>query len=162
MLDLKEQHINVEIRLALDMAVKALKAQEEGRLIEGDCEHCFNTYGTLGCCSTVSNKWIYNCKSGMKEYAEALKAQEWIPCSERLPNSQDYTIKDSELKGYLIQTEYGNMLVAYYIKKKDGMNIITERWYTTRVGIAGSIVSCDVVAWMPLPPKYKPEGEDKE
>lgn len=61
---------------ALDIAVEALKTQEEGRLIEGDCEHCFNTYGTLGCCSTVSNKWIYNCKSGMKEYVETLKAQE--------------------------------------------------------------------------------------
>lgn len=29
MLDLKEQHINVEIRLALDMAIEALKAQPE-------------------------------------------------------------------------------------------------------------------------------------
>jgi len=38
-----------------------------------DCEHCNRTYGTLGCCSTVSNKWVYSCEEGHKEYAETHK-----------------------------------------------------------------------------------------
>lgn len=35
-----------------------------------DCEHCSRIYGTLGCCSTVSNKWVYSCEEGHKEYKE--------------------------------------------------------------------------------------------
>lgn len=37
---------------------------------ERDCKHCSRTYGTLGCCSTVSNKWIYSCEEGHREYEE--------------------------------------------------------------------------------------------
>lgn len=33
-----------------------------------DCEHCSKTYGTLGCCDTVNNKWEYSCKEGQREY----------------------------------------------------------------------------------------------
>lgn len=33
-----------------------------------DCDHCSKTYGTLGCCATVSNKWVYSCTEGQKEY----------------------------------------------------------------------------------------------
>ena len=40
------------------------------RLSEHDCEHCNRKYGTLGCCSTVSNKWIYSCEEGHREYEE--------------------------------------------------------------------------------------------
>ena len=35
----------------------------------GNCDECSKEYGTLGCCSTVSNKWIYNCERGMADYA---------------------------------------------------------------------------------------------
>jgi len=38
-----------------------------------DCQHCNRTYGTLGCCSTVSNKWVYSCEEGHKEYEETHK-----------------------------------------------------------------------------------------
>lgn len=34
-----------------------------------DCEKCSKTYGTLGCCSTVNNKWVYFCLEGMIDYA---------------------------------------------------------------------------------------------
>ena len=27
-----------------------------------DCEHCSKTYGTLGCCDTINNKWVYACE----------------------------------------------------------------------------------------------------
>ncbi len=33
-----------------------------------DCDHCSNTYGTLGCCTTVNNQWVYSCTEGQKEY----------------------------------------------------------------------------------------------
>lgn len=33
-----------------------------------DCDHCSKTYGTLGCCTTVNNKWVYSCTKGQKEY----------------------------------------------------------------------------------------------
>ena len=55
--------------VALDMAIQALKD-------ERDCEHCSRTYGTLGCCSTVSNKWVYSCEEGHREYEERHKETE--------------------------------------------------------------------------------------
>ena len=33
-----------------------------------DCDHCSKTYGTLGCCTTVNNQWVYSCTEGQKEY----------------------------------------------------------------------------------------------
>lgn len=34
----------------------------------GNCQKCAKTYGALGCCSTMSNEWVYNCEEGMKEW----------------------------------------------------------------------------------------------
>ena len=36
--------------------------------VEHDCAHCTKTYGTLGCCDTVSNEWVYSCEEGHKEF----------------------------------------------------------------------------------------------
>ena len=33
-----------------------------------DCDHCFHTFGSLGCCDTVNNEWVYSCREGQKEY----------------------------------------------------------------------------------------------
>ena len=41
-----------------------------------DCEHCAKTYGTLGCCTTVSNKWVYSCEEGHREYWEKQKREQ--------------------------------------------------------------------------------------
>lgn len=35
----------------------------------GDCDKCLREFGTLGCCTTVSNQWVYSCEDGMLEYA---------------------------------------------------------------------------------------------
>ena len=43
----------------------------------GDCSRCSRTYGTLGCCSTVSNKWYYSCEEGMKEYTDSAISKTW-------------------------------------------------------------------------------------
>ena len=45
---------------ALDTAIKILAGI--------DCEKCSRTYGSLGCCDTVNNKWVYYCKEGQREY----------------------------------------------------------------------------------------------
>lgn len=34
----------------------------------GDCAKCIHEYGTLGCCTTVSNEWVYDCDNGMAQY----------------------------------------------------------------------------------------------
>lgn len=34
----------------------------------GDCTKCTHVYGTLGCCTTVSNEWVYDCDNGMAQY----------------------------------------------------------------------------------------------
>lgn len=64
-------------------AVKRVKAWEEKQKAgtiqqERDCEHCSNVYGTLGCCTTVSNKWVYSCEEGHKQYAERHKADDEV------------------------------------------------------------------------------------
>lgn len=50
---------------AIDMAIEALKNKSRPF---GDCSKCIYTYGTLGCCTTVSNEWVYDCEHGMEQY----------------------------------------------------------------------------------------------
>lgn len=61
---------------------------------------------------------------------EALKAQRWIPCSERLPEEEG---------GYLCTLENGMMMLSDYSY---------GRFH---------IVNPSVIAWMPLPPSYQGE-----
>ena len=68
---------------------------------------------------------------------------EWIPCSKQLPKVNKY---------YLVQNEYGDMLVAKYIKKDCWEEIYSRH----KLGATDKIV-----AWMPLPKKYKTEMEKK-
>lgn len=44
--------------------------------MEGKCKRCAYKYGTLACCTTVSNKWVYSCKEGMARYKEKQKKKE--------------------------------------------------------------------------------------
>ena len=68
-------------------------------------------------------------------------AQQWIPCSERLPEEE---------KEVLVYTDAGEMLVAYLFD--DWGNLA---WTTGGLG-SGTV---RVVAWMPLP---KPPEEVKQ
>lgn len=34
----------------------------------GNCQKCSRTFGTIGCCSTVSNEWEYYCEDGQNEW----------------------------------------------------------------------------------------------
>ena len=67
---------------------------------------------------------------------------EWIPTSERLPKPNVF-INNVE-KYYLVQNEYGDMMVARY----------TQRGYWEQIFQYGAIVD-DIVAWRELPDKYK-------
>lgn len=74
-------------------------------------------------------------------------AQQWIPCSERLPNPNEFN--GNVIKYYLVQNVFGDMLVC--------------NWNGTDWGIIYSNefeMPEDVVAWMPLPEPYK--GKDHE
>lgn len=43
-----------------------------------DCNHCIHTYGTLGCCDMVSNKWVYDCDYGMEQYIINQFLKRWM------------------------------------------------------------------------------------
>ena len=40
------------------------------------CKKCAFKYGTLACCTTVSNEWVYSCKEGMDRYKEKTRKKE--------------------------------------------------------------------------------------
>ena len=75
---------------------------------------------------------------------EALKAQQWIPVSERLPNNDDFvivTILDESG-----DTPYRCSDFGWYLDKADCWIIDAEQ-------------RTDVIAWMPLPEPYKEEKD---
>jgi len=75
---------------------------------------------------------------------------EWIPVSERLPKAGEYV--GNVAKYYLVQNEYGDMLVARYTHSE-----YWEQIYQMKP------IADEVVAWMPLPKPYEPQkSEDKE
>lgn len=74
----------------------------------------------------------------------------WIPVSERLPKAGEYV--GDVAKYYLVQNEYGDMLVARYTHSE-----YWEQIYQLKP------IGDEIVAWMPLPKPYEPqEGSDKE
>ena len=75
--------------------------------------------------------------------------QGWIPVSERLPEAGEY-VGDVD-KYYLVQNEYGDMLVARYTHSEYWEQIFQFK-----------PIGDEIVAWMPLPEPYKAEREDKE
>lgn len=80
---------------------------------------------------------------------QALEQTRWIPCSERLPKENEYV--DNVRKHYLVQNEYGDMFVASYVKKD----------YWEEIYHIGPVTD-KIVAWMPLPDRYKERAKDEE
>ena len=78
-----------------------------------------------------------------------LEQTRWIPVSERLPKADEYI--GDVAKYYLVQNEYGDMLVARYTHGE-----YWEQIYQLKP------IADKIVAWMPLPQPYKAESEDKE
>lgn len=84
-----------------------------------------------------------------KQTQDDLKGGRWIPVSERLPEAGEY-IGDVE-RYYLVQNEYGDMLVARY----------THGGYWEQIYQLKPIGD-EVIAWMPLPEPYEAESEESE
>lgn len=76
------------------------------------------------------------------------KQNGWIPVSERLPKSGEYV--GDVAKYYLVQNEYGDMLVARY----------THSGYWEQIYQLKPIGD-EIVAWMPLPKSYTEESEEQ-
>ncbi len=73
----------------------------------------------------------------------------WIPVSKKLPKPGEY-VGDVD-KYYLVQNEYGDMMVARY----------THSEYWEQIFQVKPIAD-EIIAWMPLPEEYKAESEVKE
>ena len=78
----------------------------------------------------------------VKEFNEPTEEQKWIPVSERLPEAGEYV--GDVAKYYLVQTEYGDMMVARY----------THSGYWEQIYQLNPIGD-KIVAWMPLPKLYE-------
>lgn len=74
--------------------------------------------------------------------------QNWIPCSKKMPKEDEYV--NNVCKYYLVQDEYGDMHVAHYTH---------VGWIPTD---SLSALGDNVVAWQPLPEKYKAGTESEE
>lgn len=87
-------------------------------------------------------------RAAVDKAVEALEAQEWIPCSERLPKEEDYRECMECLDGAVwYYTSRKTMGLGYYYYS-------TKQWST----ICDMKPDGKVIAWMPLPEPYK-EGE---
>lgn len=84
----------------------------------------------------------------MKDIVVEHKEGKWIPCSERLPEPKE--TENLIAKYYLVQNEYGDMMVARW----DGNG--WEQMYQHEY------LEDDVIAWMPLPEPYKAESEGEK
>ena len=91
----------------------------------------------------------YNDYSELHDMVSELEQTRWIPVTERLPEANEYIVDVARY--YLVQNEYGDMLVARYRGE------YWEQIYQLKP------IDDDIVAWMPLPKLYEPqESEDKE
>jgi len=105
--------------------------------IENKVRHAFNQGYDLGY------------KDGKKRAKPQEQEPRWISVSERLPKAGEYV--GNVAKYYLVQNEYGDMLVARYTHSE-----YWEQMYQLKP------ISDEVVAWRELPKQYKVESEDKE
>ena len=98
----------------------------------------------------LANALAYDRGQYEKGYEDGFNADKWIPCSERLPENDDYVLCWYEYKimngtrvGEMAQT-YG---IGYYFKR-------FHNWY----GDVNNGVNYRVIAWQPLPAPYQ-KGE---
>ena len=99
-----------------------------------------NEYNGIGCNECEITK-------SQEPPSSSENPNKWIPVSERLP--EPYERENGCPKYYLIQNEYGDMLVARYC----GLNG-WEQMYQD------DYVKDEVIAWMPLPKPYKPQESE--
>ena len=92
----------------------------------------------------TSYEWAETVRMAIKALEQEPK---WIPVSERLPKageSNEYV--DDVERYYLVQNEYGDMLVARYTRGE-----YWEQIYQLKP------IDDEIVAWMPSPKPYVPD-----
>lgn len=99
---------------------------------------------------TVTFEALKKYAEGVRERIEALPSAQpgWIPTSERLPKPNEY--ENGVRKYYLVQNEYGDMMVCSW-RGRHWMQMYRNTY-----------VEDKVVAWMPPPAPYRPEGEEDD
>lgn len=98
------------------------------------------------CIKTRDDKYI---SAGGDIKLWAMEKTGWIPVSERLPEASEYI--GDVARYYLVQNEYGDILVARYTHGE-----YWEQIYQLKP------IGDQIVAWQPLPQPYKGESEDEE
>jgi len=108
-----------EEKEAITKAIEALTDKDKSHKY-GDCDKCANTYGTLGCCSTVNNEWIYSCEDGMKRY-KIQQAYNKGFANGRLAAQEQRLVAEVDFDG---ADEYGYLPV--WVEYKDDSEIICD------------------------------------
>ena len=165
-----------KVGIAFDMAIKSLETDEAYQLEYerttkenlADAEDCINRDSAIKALGYDIK--CFEFKSGVSKHMDdianllntiyeiqvnnikalpSVTPQEprWIPVSERLPKAGEY-VGDVE-KYYLVQNEYGDMLVARYTHSE-----YWEQVYQLKP------IGDEIVAWMPLPIPY--ESQESE
>ena len=111
-----------------------------------DAIDAINTWPKFGCDERCR---LVPCHEGLEPYVHLRdvvtaiinlpSAQQWIPCSEKLPEKQGFYLTTVNWYGHLSRS-------IKHFNGKDFLNLITEEDHIT--------------AWMPLPEPYK--GENNE
>ena len=112
-----------------------------------DLPNCYNGY---------SDTYDKACIIGVLEELPSVdvpdrKVGGWIPCKKRMPKPNEKTV-NSVRKYYLVQNEYGDMMVASYNVKGD------TRWWKQMYKYEP--IRDEIVAWMELPEEYKERSEE--
>ena len=94
-----------------------------------------------------SEEWLL---MSLEERQHTTDSVKWIPTSRKLPTPNK--VYDDVLVYYLVQNEYGDMMVATFIQFPGGARIWQQMYQD------GAIME-DIVAWRPLPTPWKGEEE---
>ena len=129
--------------LALGYAKGISEAIEIVKQAAAECKH-----GHFGCNSNGQHEKCYlccdyDCKNRNREWFGAKDDNnDWIPCSERLPEKYNCVLAYTDAGGY-------------YIAHVNGCG----KFVCTAECVSTVIENSDVIAWQPLPAPYQPKGE---